>query len=93
MRTTVYSGPPISVCVEASLEACMEHDLDCFEGEQFDWIRNCISIESDGNHTRFETTRSIEALKAGEPNAGRKVLTIENRLLERIVPKKEDQHG
>ena len=86
----MYSGPPISVCIEASQEGIWEHDLDTWENEQFDWIRNCISIESDGGHTRFETTRSIEALKAGEPNAGRKVLTIENRLLERII-KKEDQ--
>ena len=35
--------------------------------------------------TTFTTCRSIEAWQAGEPNAGRYVLTIENKLLERII--------
>lgn len=86
MKTSLYSGPPTTVCVEASWEACREHDVD-WEDERYDWIRNCISVEREGDSTTFETTRSVEALKAGEPNAGRKVLTIENRLLERIIIK------
>ena len=91
MKTIVYSGRPTTVCIEASEEAIMEHNLDTWENEHYDWVKNCISIEREDKHTTFETTRSIEAFRAGEPNAGRFVLTIENRLLERIIINKEDQ--
>ena len=85
MTTILYSGSPANICIEASWNAILEGDLDTWEGEQYDWIKNCIAIERDADRTTFTTCRSIEAWKAGEPNAGRYVLTIENRLLERII--------
>ena len=85
MTTILYSGKPINVCIEASWEAIREQDLDTFEGEQFDWVKNCISIERDHEGTTFTTCRSIEAWRAGEPNAGRYVLTIENKWLEKVI--------
>ena len=85
MSTIMYSGPPINVCIEASMDAIYEHNLDTWESEQYDWVKNCISVERDADGTTFTTCRSIEAYRAGEPNAGRYTLTIENRLLERII--------
>ena len=84
MSTVLYSGKPINVCIEASWDVIHEHNLDTWEGEHFDWVKNCISIERDANGTTFTTCRSIEAWRAGEPNAGRYTLTIENKNLEKI---------
>jgi hypothetical protein len=90
MTTIVYSGNPINVCIEASFDAIMACDLDANEGEQFDWVKNCIAIERDCESTVFTTVRSWEAWRAGEPNAGRYVLTLPNKMLERIIfPNKE----
>ena len=85
MTSIVYSGRPINVCIEASLDAINEANLDTFEGEQFDWVRNCIAIDRDADNTVFTTVRSWEAWMAGEPNAGRYVLTLPNKMLERII--------
>lgn len=92
IATIVYSGPPIDVCIEASWWAINENDLDTWNGEQYDWIKNCITVERDSNNTMFTTTRGIEAWKAGVPNAGRGTLVIENKYIERVIlPNKEDK--
>jgi hypothetical protein len=83
MRTYNITGPT-RVIVEASLDAVLEGNLDTMEGEQYDTIENVISIEDDGRAHTFETCRSIEAYRRGEPNAGRFKLVIENKYLEKI---------
>ena len=85
MATILYSGAPINVCIEASFDAISEQNLDTWEGEQYDWVKNCISIERDRDSTTFTTCRSIEAWQRGEPNAGRYTLVIENRWLEKVI--------
>ena len=83
MRTYNITGPTL-VIIEASLEAIIEGNLNQFESEQYDTIENVISIEDDGTSHTFETCRSIEAWRRGEPNAGRFKLVIENKYLEKI---------
>ena len=78
---------PAKVCIEASDLAIDEFRLDTFEGEQFDFIENVISIVNDGREHTFETTRSIEAWKRGEANAGRKTIVIPNTHLKQIFTK------
>jgi hypothetical protein len=82
MTTSIEVGSPVDVCIEASLDAIIEGDLNTFEGEQYDTLRNVISIIVDNDGVTFETCRSIEAWKRGEPNAGRGTLTIDKRLLQ-----------
>ena len=82
--TQIYSGDPIRITIEASLQAIIEYDLDTFEGEQFDHIDNVISITNDGRAHTIETTRSWEAFRRGVPNAGRGTWVIPNESLHKI---------
>ena len=75
---------PINVTIEASLDTIIEHDLDTLAGEQYDTINNVISIVDDGHAHTFETCRSIEAFRRGEPNAGRGSWVIPNSKLHKI---------
>lgn len=81
----IYSGAPRPIILEASYNAIMDADLDTFEGEQFDTIRNVISVHISGGDYVIETVRSIEALKRGEPNAGRMTMTMAAQNVERII--------
>jgi len=85
MERNIYSGPPTNVAVEASWDTCNRLDLDTLNGEQYDHFRNVISIVDNGEGISFETTRSWEAWKAGEPNAGRGRWTIPHAALERVL--------
>jgi hypothetical protein len=82
---SIYSGPATTVTIEASWDVIHELDLDTWEGQQYDRFKNCISVNDDGSAISFETTRSIEAWKAGEPDAGRGVWTLDHDRLERIL--------
>ncbi|HWI67622.1 MAG TPA: hypothetical protein VNS88_04520 [Nitrospiraceae bacterium] len=82
---------PTRVVIEASMDAVYEHDLNLLDNEQYDSINNVIAIEDDGKETRFTTCRSHEAWLRGEPNAGRGVLVIPNKYLERVfIPDNND---
>lgn len=85
MPRSLYSGPPTTIVIEASLEVIHKLDLDTWAGEQYDRIHNVISIEDDGNDVTFETTRSIEAYKRNEPNAGRGLWRFPHTALERVM--------
>jgi hypothetical protein len=85
MIRSIYNGPTTNVTIEASWDVCHDLDLDTWEGQQYDTLRNVISIEQEGNEITFETTRSIEAWRAGEPNAGRGRWTFSTDQLERII--------
>jgi len=85
LSTNIAVNGPKDVCIEASMDAIYEGDLKMLEGEQYDWIRNVISITVDRDTVTFETCRSIEAWKRGEPNAGRGTYTLERRLLQCIM--------
>jgi len=75
----------VTVVVEASWEYCVKFDLDTWEGQQYDRIHNVISIIDDGENVIMESTRSWEAWKAGEPNAGRGTWTFPHDMLERAL--------
>lgn len=63
--------PTTTVVVEASRETILKLDLDTWANEQFDRINNVLSVSYKRDGVHIETTRSIEAWKRGEPNAGR----------------------
>lgn len=82
---TIYSGEPVTVIVEASPDVIHEQSLNEFAGEHYDRIHNVISIDDDGRKVTITTSRSLDALKRGEPNAGRGVWAFEHSMLERIA--------
>lgn len=84
MQQYNLSGPT-RVTIEASLQVIIEHDLNTWEGEQYDHIDNVISIVDDGKAHTFVTCRSIEAWKRGVPNAGRGTWVIPNESLHKVT--------
>jgi hypothetical protein len=62
---------PLTVTLEATWEVIMEHGLEWQDGEHFDTMDGVIMIEADGGTVTITRCRTLEALKRGEPNAGR----------------------
>lgn len=85
IQTTRFEQPT-RVCIEASLEAIMAGNLDTFEGEQFDYIEGCISMEVNAldGEVIFTSVRTHKAWQLGVPNAGRGTWVIPRPLLEAV---------
>jgi len=75
---------PKDVVIEASLDAIHEANLNFLDGEHYDTLHNVVGITVRDVEVEFRTCRSIEALKRGEPNAGRYTLRIEHKNLQCI---------
>lgn len=88
--STIYSGDPVGITIEASSKAILDFDLDTFEGEQFDYKRNVIRVQRIDGNIEIETVRSMEALKRGEPNAGRGVMVIPSEMVKQVHINKEN---
>jgi hypothetical protein len=72
MTRQIYSGEPVTVIIEATNKVIGEHNLNTFNGEEYDRIENVISIEeSYYKGVTITSCRSIEAYHKGLPNAGR----------------------
>lgn len=76
--------PPRRICIEASWLVIAQADLDAFSNEIFDYINGVVEIEVVGDQVTFESVRTYEAFRAGEPNAGRGRLTFNRNQLEAI---------
>jgi hypothetical protein len=85
IQTTRFEQPT-RVCIEASIEAIMAADLDTAEGEQFDYIDACISMEVNelDGEVSFTTVRTHKAWMMGVPSAGRGVWIIPRPMLEAV---------
>lgn len=75
----LFSGPT-PVCIEASLDAIIEHDLG-FDGEQYDWIKDVLSIEVEGTNIIFRTCWTLAGWKEGR---GRSTITIPLNKIEAV---------
>jgi hypothetical protein len=87
MVSRIYSGEPVTITIEASADMIHSLELDTSAGEHYDHIGSVITIEEDGDKVNITSTRSIEALRKGEPNAGRGEWTFDRSMLERIYLK------
>jgi hypothetical protein len=67
----IYSGKPATITVEASEQVIAACNLNTLDGEQYDHVTNAVRVVDDGTTVSITTTRSLEAWRAGEPNAGR----------------------
>ena len=85
IQTTRFPEPT-RVCIEASLDVIMKCNLDTFEGEQFDYIDACISMDVDPmeNTVTFTSVRTIDAWRMGVPNAGRGTWVLQRDQLEAV---------
>lgn len=72
----IYSGDPVNVVLEASIDTIIEQDLDTFNGEQFDRAENVIRVQRTEQGIEIESVRSLDAHRRGVPNAGRGVLVL-----------------
>lgn len=92
MNAEMQCGPVISrtftgptrIAVEASHSAIVDLDLDTWAGEQFDLLNGVVSVAVDARWVIIEKARTLEALKRGEPNAGRGTLMIPRRFVKAI---------
>jgi uncharacterized protein YgiM (DUF1202 family) len=88
MMHTIYTGEPVTVTIEASADMIAELELDTAAGDHYDHIGSVISIEQDSKgEVTITSTRSVEAWRKGEPNAGRGVWVFDRSMLERIYLK------
>lgn len=76
--------PATTVTVEASMKTIGALGLDTFEGEQYDRIRNVLSVAFQLDGVHIETTRSTEAWQRGEPNAGRGTYVFPHDTIEAV---------
>lgn len=77
MTNQIYSGDPIRINVEASMEAVYDLGLDILEGQQYSRLIDVIAIEEDGKNTIITTCRSIE-------KPSRPVYEIPTKYIEKI---------
>lgn len=84
MQTSIPVDGPKNVTIEASLDVIIDQHLDTFNNEQFDTIMNVIAITVDSDTVTFESCRSLEAMRAGLPNAGRGTFEIPRSALQCI---------
>lgn len=75
---------PTTLTLEASIDVIADQGLDTWAGEHFDRLENVIRVDVDRDAVRLETTRSLEAFRRGEVNAGRGVREIPRAALEAI---------